>query len=40
MKALFLTEPGKTAVRQVDEPQIGPEEVLLRIGMVAFVAEI
>jgi threonine dehydrogenase-like Zn-dependent dehydrogenase len=36
MKALFLTEPGKTAIRQVDEPQPGPEEVLLRIGMVGF----
>jgi threonine dehydrogenase-like Zn-dependent dehydrogenase len=36
MKALFLTEPGKTAIRQVEQPQVGEEEVLLRIGMVGF----
>jgi threonine dehydrogenase-like Zn-dependent dehydrogenase len=36
MKALFLTEIGKTEVRNVDKPVPGPDEVLLKIGMVGF----
>lgn len=36
MKALFLVEPGKTEIRQVDRAEPGPEQVLLRIGMVGF----
>src|SRR5687768_13730952 len=36
MKALFLVEPGKTEVREIDPQSPGPEEVLLRVGMVGF----
>lgn len=36
MKALFLVEPGKTEVREIQAQAPGPEEVLLRIGMVGF----
>jgi len=36
MKALFLTAVGKTEVREIEMPQPGPEEVLLKIGMVGF----
>ena len=36
MKALFLTEVGKTEVREVPKPVPGPGEVLLKIGMVGF----
>lgn len=36
MKALFLTAIGKTEVREIEIPIPGPEEVLLRIGMVGF----
>lgn len=36
MKALFLVEPGKTEVREIDRQLPGPEEVLLRVGMVGF----
>lgn len=36
MKALFLTEVGKTAVREIEKPTPGPGEVLLKIGMVGF----
>jgi len=36
MKALFLVEPGKTEIREIEMPIMGPEEVLLRIGMVGF----
>jgi threonine dehydrogenase-like Zn-dependent dehydrogenase len=36
MKALFLTAIGKTEVREIEMPKTGPEEVLLRIGMVGF----
>lgn len=36
MKALFLVEPGKTEVREIDWQLPGPEEVLLRVGMVGF----
>ncbi|MDB5263015.1 MAG: sorD [Adhaeribacter sp.] len=36
MKALFLVEPGKTEVREITVQAPGPEEVLLRIGMVGF----
>jgi threonine dehydrogenase-like Zn-dependent dehydrogenase len=36
MKALILTAIGETAVQEIDVPVPGPEEVLLRIGMVGF----
>lgn len=36
MKALFLTEIGKTEVREVQKPVPGKGEVLLRVGMVGF----
>lgn len=36
MKALFLVEPGKTEIRQVDRVNPGPDHVLLRVGMVGF----
>ncbi len=36
MKALFLTAIGKTEVREIDKPVPGPDEVLLRVGMVGF----
>lgn len=36
MKALVLTEPGKTEIRDIEKPAYGPDEVLLRIGAVGF----
>jgi len=36
MRALFLTAIGQTEIREIDKPSIGPEEVLLKIGMVGF----
>ena len=36
MKALFLTAIGQTEIREIDKPTPGPEEVLLKIGMVGF----
>ena len=36
MKALFLTAIGQTEIREIEKPGIGPEEVLLKIGMVGF----
>ncbi len=36
MKALFLTAVGQTEIREIEKPNIGPEEVLLKIGMVGF----
>jgi threonine dehydrogenase-like Zn-dependent dehydrogenase len=36
MKALILTAVGETAVQEIDVPVPGPDEVLLRIGMVGF----
>lgn len=36
MKALFLTEIGKTEVREVQKPEPGKGEVLLKVGMVGF----
>ena len=36
MKALFLTVIGQTEIREIEKPSIGPEEVLLKIGMVGF----
>jgi threonine dehydrogenase-like Zn-dependent dehydrogenase len=36
MKALYLTAIGKTEVREIEIPRPGPEEVLIRIGMVGF----
>ena len=36
MKALFLVEPGKTEVREIEPAAPAPEQVLLRVGMVGF----
>lgn len=36
MKALYLTEPGKTEVREIDRPTPKDGEVLLKVGMVGF----
>lgn len=36
MKALFLTAIGQTEIREIEKPSIGPEEILLKIGMVGF----
>ncbi len=36
MRALFLTAIGQTEIRDIEKPSIGPEEVLLKIGMVGF----
>ena len=36
MKALFLTEVGKTEVREIEKPQIKPGEVLLEVKKVGF----
>lgn len=36
MKALYLTAVGKTEVREIGMPLPGPEEVLVKIGMVGF----
>jgi threonine dehydrogenase-like Zn-dependent dehydrogenase len=36
MRALFLTAIGQTEIREIEKPSIGPEEVLLKIGMVGF----
>ena len=34
MKALFITEPGRTEIRDIDEPTPAQGEVLLRVRMV------
>lgn len=36
MKALYLTSVGKTAIMEIDIPAPGPEQVLVKIGMVGF----
>jgi len=36
MKALFLTAIGQTELRTIEQPIPGPNEVLLKIGMVGF----
>lgn len=36
MNALFLTEIGQTEIREIDLPTPGPNQVLLKIGMVGF----
>lgn len=36
MKALFITRPGRTELREIERPAPGPGEVLLRIGTVGF----
>jgi threonine dehydrogenase-like Zn-dependent dehydrogenase len=36
MKALVITEVGKTEVQEVEKPKAGPGEVLVRVGMVGF----
>ena len=36
MKALFLTEVGKSEVREIEKPSPKPGEVLLKVEMVGF----
>ena len=36
MKALYIVEPGKTELREIERPRPGEGEVLLRVGMVGF----
>ncbi|MHC4620651.1 MAG: zinc-binding alcohol dehydrogenase family protein [Planctomycetota bacterium] len=36
MKALYIVEPGKTELRDIDGPRPAAGEVLLRVGMVGF----
>jgi threonine dehydrogenase-like Zn-dependent dehydrogenase len=36
MRALYLTKPGETEIREIDIPIYGSDEVLLKIGMVGF----
>lgn len=36
MKALFLTEVGKSEVREIEKPVPKPNEVLLKVEMVGF----
>jgi threonine dehydrogenase-like Zn-dependent dehydrogenase len=36
MKALFIVEPGKTEIREIEKPAAGKGEVLIKIGMVGF----
>ncbi|HUT28958.1 MAG TPA: zinc-binding alcohol dehydrogenase family protein [Sedimentisphaerales bacterium] len=36
MKALYIVEPGKTELREIERPKPADGEVLLRVGMVGF----
>jgi len=36
MKALYITEPGKTELKDAERPVPAADEVLLRVGMVGF----
>jgi threonine dehydrogenase-like Zn-dependent dehydrogenase len=36
MKALFLLEPGKTEIREIEKPAPTPGQVLVKVGMVGF----
>ena len=36
MKALYIVEPGKTELREIDPPRPAEGEVLLKVGMVGF----
>ena len=36
MKSLYIVEPGKTELREIDPPRPTEGEVLLRVGMVGF----
>ena len=36
MKALYILEPGRTELREIDPPRPAETEVLLRVGMVGF----
>ena len=36
MKALYLIEPGKTEIREIDRPVPKDDEVLLKVGRVGF----
>ena len=36
MKALYLTAVGETALREIEKPEPGPDDVLISIGMVGF----
>ena len=40
MKALVLTAPGKTEIRDIEKPIPADDEVLLKIGAVGFAAAI
>jgi len=36
MKALYIIEPGKTELREIDKPTPAKDQVLLKVGMVGF----
>jgi threonine dehydrogenase-like Zn-dependent dehydrogenase len=36
MKALYIVEPGKTELREIEQPKPTEDELLLRVGMVGF----
>jgi len=36
MKALYIVEPGRTELREIEQPKPAEDEVLLRVGMVGF----
>jgi 2-desacetyl-2-hydroxyethyl bacteriochlorophyllide A dehydrogenase len=36
VKALYIIEPGRTELREIDKPSPAPDEVLLRVSMVGF----
>lgn len=36
MKAFFITAPGRSEIRDIAIPQVGPEDVLLRVRMVGY----
>src|SRR5438132_1319785 len=36
MNALYITEPGKTEVREINTPVPGDEDVLLRVRLVGY----
>ena len=36
MRALYITEPGRTALREIDEPRPSAQEVLLKTRLIGF----
>ena len=36
MKALFLLKPGTTEIREITQPTLSTEQVLIKVGMVGF----